>query len=1114
MESNKDNYQLLVDKLDQFIRKYYINLFIRGSLYSVGLILALFLGIAILEYYFYFPPPVRRMLFYTFLLVCGSALTYWMLLPLMHYFRLGKLISHEQAAQIIGSHFHDVKDKLLNILQLKQQADSAGQKDLIIASVNQKSEEIKLIPFKAAINLAQNRKYLRYALPPLLLLIVILFAAPTLIPDSANRLIYNNRAFERPAPFRFVVDESDLTAVQFSDFPLTVKVEGDQLPNEVFIDVDNYEYRLAKVAPNEFAYKFNNLQKEVVFRLYSSGVVSPKYKLNVLKKPNIMGFEVQLEYPAYIQRANETLNSTGDLVVPAGTKISWLFKALNTDDITLSFSSDETPQSAKRGVQDVFTYSMRALRDMTYRLYVSNKDLPRADSIGYSITVIPDLYPTIRAEKFQDSLDNRLLFFVGEASDDHGLLNLSFNYSVKSPGGRQGELQTVKLPKPSGKQVQFDHTFDLRRLELRPGDEVNYYFEVFDNDAVNGNKSTRTNLMIFALPTVEEYRAMAKENERQVKDELSKALKESRQIQEDLKKLREKLLQQKEMDWQTRKELEKLLERQKELEKQIEEARKAFEENRKNEEEFTERDQDIQEKQDQLEKLFEEVMNEELRELMRQIEDLMRELEKDQAIEMLENMRFSDEDLEKELDRLLELFKQLELEKDIRDAIKDLEKLAEEQQKLSEETQKGENDQQQLQDKQQQIDQQFQDLKEQMKDIQEKNQELERPKNIQERQEQMQDIQRDINDSKQQLQNQKNQKATQSQKNAAQKMKEMAQAMAMEMQSGDMDQLQEDMQALRQLLENLVGLSFNQEDLMEELAKTSINTPRYVALVQQQFKLQDDFRLIEDSLQALSKRVFQIESFINEKVSEIKGAMRNSIEDLEERRKLQATDQQQRSMKSVNDLALMLSEVMNQMQQQMSAMMAGQQMCTTPSDGQNDGRAPQDKITEGQQQLNEQMRQAKEARDKEGRGISSKEFAEMAAKQAALRKALREQQKKLQEQGKGNKELQDLIDEMDKIEIDLVNKRLTNEMLKRQQDILTRLLEHEKAEREREFEEKRRAETATQKERKMPPSLEEYIRKRRAEVDTYKSVSPSLKPYYKSLVEEYFKSLQSTSGGE
>ena len=230
---------------------------------------------------------------------------------------------------------------------------------------------------------------------------------------------------------------------------------------------------------------------------------------------------------------------------------------------------------------------------------------------------------------------------------------------------------------------------------------------------------------------------------------------------------------------------------------------------------------------------------------------------------------------------------------------------------------------------------------------------------------------------------------------------------------------------------------------------------------------------------------------------------------MEERRKGPASVQQQTIMKNVNDLALMLSEVMNQMQQQMSSMMSGSQMCNKPGGQGNSGKVPQDKISKGQEKLNGDMQKMKEGMQKgKGEGGTSKEFAEMAARQAALRKALREKQKKLQEQGKGSKELEGILDQMNKIEKDLVNKRLTNEMMKRQEEILTRLLEAERAERERQYDNKRKSETADQFEREVPPSLEEYLKKRESEVEPYQSVSPSLKPYYKQLVDEYFETLK------
>jgi len=357
------------------------------------------------------------------------------------------------------------------------------------------------------------------------------------------------------------------------------------------------------------------------------------------------------------------------------------------------------------------------------------------------------------------------------------------------------------------------------------------------------------------------------------------------------------------------------------------------------------------------------------------------------------------------------------------------------------------------------------------------------------------------------FQQKQNKNASKSQKQAAQKMKEMAQAMAMQMQSGQMEQMEEDMEALRQLLENLVGLSFDQEELMNAFTTSEINTPHYTGLVQNQYKLKDDFGLIEDSLQALSKRVFQIESFITEKVSEIKSNLRDGISQLEERKIPFAAKHQQVTMKNVNDLALMLNEVMEQMQQQMSGMMAGSQMCNKPGGKGQQGRKPMDQIGQGQQDLNQQLQQLKEGL-KNGQPGSSKEFAQMAAKQAALRKALRELAKEKQQQGQGDKELQDIIDQMNKVEIDLVNKKLSNETLQRQKEILTRLLEAEKSEREREYDQKRKAEVASLKERKMPPSLEEYIKKREAEIEMYKTVSPTLKPFYKYLVEEYFKSLK------
>ena len=78
---------------------------------------------------------------------------------------LQKGISFKEASKIIGNHFPEVQDKLLNVLQLKE---NTNQTDLLLASIAQKSKELQPIPFAKAINFGKNKKYIPYFIIPVL----------------------------------------------------------------------------------------------------------------------------------------------------------------------------------------------------------------------------------------------------------------------------------------------------------------------------------------------------------------------------------------------------------------------------------------------------------------------------------------------------------------------------------------------------------------------------------------------------------------------------------------------------------------------------------------------------------------------------------------------------------------------------------------------------------------------------------------------------------------------------------------------------------------------------------------------------------------------------------
>jgi len=171
----RDNYQILISKLDEFIRKYYKNQIVRGIIYCVGLLILFFLVVTALEYYAHFDTTIRTILFYLYIATNALIIGKLIVVPLINLFKIGKIISHEQAAGIIGDHFTDVKDKLLNTLQLNQ-LETDVNVDLIRAGINQKIEQLKPVPFKAAIDISKNRKYLKYLLPPVVAALIILIA--------------------------------------------------------------------------------------------------------------------------------------------------------------------------------------------------------------------------------------------------------------------------------------------------------------------------------------------------------------------------------------------------------------------------------------------------------------------------------------------------------------------------------------------------------------------------------------------------------------------------------------------------------------------------------------------------------------------------------------------------------------------------------------------------------------------------------------------------------------------------------------------------------------------------------------------------------------------------
>ena len=504
-----------------------------------------------------------------------------------------------------------------------------------------------------------------------------------------------------------------------------------------------------------------------------------------------------------------------------------------------------------------------------------------------------------------------------------------------------------------------------------------------------------------------------------------------------------------------------------------------------------------------------------MKNMYEELKQMLDKIDKDKVNEMLNKMKDDSKSLEKELDRNLELFKQLEVEQKLQQAIEKLDKLSDEQNKLSEESKTTEKENtDKLEEKQEDLNKQFDKLRDELNDLEKKNKELEQPNNLENTDEQEQDIQNEMNNSSQELKNKNQQNASKKQKSASDKLKKLSNKLS-EMQSEmEKEETGEDVEAIKKILHYLVKISFDQEDLMNQLNVISTVNPKYLQLIQQQKSLKDDLKIVADSLYTISKRQASIEPFVLRELTTVQNNMDEAVVQMNNRAASPARAKQQYAMTSVNNLALLLSESMKKMQQSMKGGGSGKSgsQCKNPESGagkMKSMRDLQEKLNQQLKEMRDSKQQGQNKHDNKGQQGMSEKFARMAAQQEALRKQLQEYGQQMQnETGKDSKELKEIMQKMDQTETDLVNKQLNQQTLVRQQEIVTRMLESEKAEQQRELDEKRESTEAKDIISNTAPKYKKYNTIQNGEIELLRTVPPNLKPFYKSKVNAYFLSFE------
>ena len=1108
----KMNQISLIEKLDEFIRKYYRNKCLRGGLISVGLLAAGLLCVSFAEHFGRFGTSVRTILFY-FVFLASSALLFFLVIsPLLKLAKLGSIISHEDASQIVGKHFPDIKDKLLNTLQLQGQTALSPSNDLLLASIEKRTEELRPISFTSAIDLRANVVYLKYSAVPLVIISAILLWSPAVISEPAERIIQHRSAFEAPSPFRFEVISSPLTVPKGGNYDFAVKVLGEVVPSVVYLVDQGGRYRMEKINDGVFAFSFNNVETNQSFNCSANGWDSPMYELLALPVPSVSEYTVVATPPSYTGLDKIAQTNHGDLIIPEGSTVAW--ECRTTDSNSLNFRFGDSLVEANQVLGGLFRASWVAGASTPYWLIPSNKELGAIDSLRFSLGVVSDARPTIKVVEAEDTLARGLRYFSGNCSDDYGFTRLVFAH--RAPGSK--EASKVELNRPSGKSDLFYHTWDLGEIDLSPGESIEYWFEVWDNDRVNGAKSSKTSTKIFSAPTEDELKEERDGANEEIESSIEDAVRKADELRDELDGFKERLREERELDWKDKRALEDLLKMQEELQKTLDSINQNNEKKNSRLNEFSKQEERILEKQNELQKLMEDVMSDELKEFYERMQELMDEMNPEDLQEQMDQMEVGQDALEKELDRALEQFKQLEWEVQMEEAVDDLKKLAEKQRDLASESEKGEKSSEELQKEQEKLNDEFKDVQKNLEDLRKKNNELKNPNSMMDSKSEEESIKNAQKESSEQLEKKKKKKAAEKQEKAAEEMEDMAQRMESMMSQEEEESLEEDMDALRALLENIISLSFDEEGLMHEIRQTDSKDPRYIDLGQAQRSLKDDAKLVEDSLFALSMRVRQIAGAVNREIGLVNHHMEKALGGFGNRESAMIAMNQQYVMTSFNNLALLLDEALKEMQNKQECNNPGAGNCNKPGgSGSKPSSAKAGDMKKMQKALGKKLEEMKE---KMGEGANkgesqkrggqiSKQLAEMAAQQAVLRELAKKRAQELSEDGSGSGgEMKKVAEEMEKLERDLANKLIDVGTIDRHREIMTRLLEAEEADRVRGEKDERKSTVGNQGLHSDSPQSIDYLKDRANEIELLKTVPADLSPFYRDRVDTYFNQIQ------
>ncbi|MBV5313034.1 MAG: hypothetical protein JZU47_07040 [Prolixibacteraceae bacterium] len=1091
-----ENYKQFVDKLNSYIRKFYFYRLLRGIILFILLLLVYYSCISALEYFNYFDPKIKFILLvFTFLITILISF-YFLIIPGIKLLGIGKRLNYYDVSSQLQKTYPEIQDRLINIVELANEQVSNYSSDLQKASIDQKIDELKIFNFSDAIRYKDLKVVVFVLLGVLLLFLAMFISIPDFFTESSVRLIHFQQKFEKPAPYTFELLNNNLEIVTGESVELKLKCKGKEIPEVMFVDISGNRFLMSKET-DVFVYKIENINSSVSVYFTDKKYVSKIYKVTVLNKPFISSFSVEIIPPSYTNIGSEILQNIGDMKVVAGTTVKWVFNTVDTDSLFL-FLNDSSKVIAKRN-ENSFELNDVILSDFDYSVFVKNAKLTNENTLVYKIQTIADLYPEIKAVQVRDSMDFKTFHFKGNVVDDFGFSQLDFNISF------EGKDSVFHIPfTPFFLNQDFYYSFNFESVRSL-GKSFKYYFSVSDNDIINHFKRSISETFTFTFPDYQEILTKENTDFNSIDELFKKSSKLTEEIQNEFENFKMKQINSEVSEWEKFQTVKDIMSKKNELENILEQISKQNKDANNFMNSFSEEKQDILKKQQEIENLLNEVFSDDLKKLFEEFNDLAKQFDLKKFDQLSKQMDSKIEDLSKQLEKNMQLLKKMKVEQKVERILEELKKINNSE-KLQLEKLAKNPDLKQINTIEKENLLLLKSIEKDYSETLEFNKTLAKPMNLFNFDREFLEITSNYTKVISELEKGNKRKSSSAIEINIKSLDQLIFAIDQMLNKDKKKENEANIEDLKQILDNLILVSFDQEKILNKLLDVDFNNPLINEIKVKQKNIASQVVFIKDSLYALSKRTPEISSIINKEVLALEQNMASTFDFLESGNIGGSRMYQQYTITAANNLALFLSEALENIKKQQNNKGEGEEDCDKP--GSKGSKPGMKKLKDSQGSIKDQLQKMIDQMKKGDMGKMSKSIGQTLAQQEIMQQLIREMLNGNNVGSKAGAQLKAVDQLLEQTRKDLINRNITSELVNRQNLILSKLLEAEKSEIERDFEEKRESKTAIDIKKGNPDGYFEYNNALKHENEIIKRNNFKLRSFYDQKYNQFLNKIK------